>query len=62
MSIQRVLPSQKPIPTQQKKSRFEMNRYKYFDLEKFIKASIVTVLLLPVSAVLVAAIKVWVTR
>lgn len=39
-----------------------MNRYKYFDLEKFIKASIVTVLLLPVSAVLVAAIKVWVTR
>lgn len=39
-----------------------MNRYKYFDLEKFIKASIVTVLLLPVSSVLVAAIKVWVTH
>ena len=39
-----------------------MSRYKYFDLEKFIKASIVTVLLLPVTAVALAAIKVWVTH
>ena len=39
-----------------------MSRYKYFDLNKFIKASIVTVLMIPVGAVLVAAVKVWVTR
>lgn len=39
-----------------------MNRYKYFDLEKFIKASIVTVLMLPVTAVVLAALKVWVTH
>jgi hypothetical protein len=36
-----------------------MGRYKYFDLNKFIKACIVTVLLIPVAAVLCAAVKVW---
>jgi len=37
----------------------DMRRYKYFDLKKFIKACIVTVLLLPVSAVAFAAFNAW---
>lgn len=38
------------------------NRYPWFNLEKFVKASIITILLVPGSAVLVAAVKVWVSR
>lgn len=34
-------------------------RYKYFNLTKFIQACIITVLLLPVAAVALAAFKVW---
>ena len=36
-----------------------MSRYKYFDGSKFLKACIVTVLMIPVGAVLVAAVRVW---